>query len=129
MRVTWYYTDVFLAGDCVLIMADAKNSAKNTCFAHSFGVSGVIKPFTIKRWSTFLKSVDKWKDLVGYQADIARAFVRDHGGDISTLPVPEVGGCHETCYKYFTDSTKQKRGETNKEKELLAESVSKQGKT
>ena len=75
LRVTWYYTcRCFARGWYVLIMADVKNSAKNTCFAHCLGVSGVLKPFSIKRWNTFLKSVDKWTDLVGFQADKARAF-------------------------------------------------------
>ena len=36
-----------------------------------------IKPFTKTRWNTFLKSVDIRKDLVGNQANVAKAFLLD----------------------------------------------------
>ena len=93
---------------------------KNRCYAHVPGASGDIVPFTEKRWRTFLSAVDIWSDLVGNQADLARSFVRDHGLHCSAcesaLPVPETGGCHAVCYRYFTDSTKQKRAQTAKQK-------------
>ncbi|XP_071812536.1 uncharacterized protein [Apostichopus japonicus] len=97
------------------------NSSKNRCFAHCADVLEDIKPFTTARWTTFLKSVDIWKDLVGNQADIATAFLREHRSTcVLSLPIPEFGGCHNTCYRYFTDSSKQKRGKISKEKQLLA---------
>ncbi|XP_071815469.1 uncharacterized protein [Apostichopus japonicus] len=102
------------------------NSSKNRCFAHWADVLEDIKPFTTARWTTFLKSVDIWKDLVGNQADIATAFLREHRSTcvwfpcVLSLPIPEFGGCHNTCYRYFTDSSKQKRGKISKEKQLIA---------
>ena len=59
-----------------------------------------------------------------YQADFARAFLREHWDDvdISTLPVPNNGGCHEKCYKYFTDLSKLSRGENIKTKQAAEQS-------
>lgn len=102
-----------------------RNSSKNRCFAHCSSVSEDLKPFTTTRWNTFVSSVNIWKDLVGYQADIARAFLREVGPDalvdtaVVRLPVvvPEFGGYHPTCYRYFTDSSKQERGKLNKDKQ------------
>ncbi len=109
--------------------ADAKSyrdSSRNRCFAHCSSVSEDLKPFTSKRWNTFLSSVIIWKDLVGYQADIARAFLDEVQvgpdallGDTASLPVPEFGGYHPTCYRYFTDSSKQDRGKLNNEKQQI----------
>ena len=114
------------------------NTFQNKCFAHVPNVSGNIKPFTDKTWDTFLRGVNVWKDLVGHQAEIAKAFVRNHAvannvGDVHVtllhVPIPEIGGCHPICYKYFTDSTKQTRAKVAKEKqELSAGSCSISGK-
>ncbi|XP_072162941.1 LOW QUALITY PROTEIN: uncharacterized protein [Diadema setosum] len=94
------------------------------CFVHCSDVCEDLKPFTEKRWNTFLSSVKIWKDLVGCQADIARDFVQEFGSDALAsdadgdgLPIPEHGGFHPTCYRYFTDLSKQKRGKLNKEKQ------------
>ncbi|XP_071821662.1 uncharacterized protein [Apostichopus japonicus] len=104
-------------------MADHESCSKNACFAHCYGVSGILKPFTVTTWNTLLKSVTLWKDLVGYQADIASEFLRVNGDvDITTLPIPEHGGIHEKCYRYFTDSSKRKRGINNKKKDIVVES-------
>ena len=100
--------------------APGRHSADNRCFVHCSNVCEDLKPFTEKRWKTFLKSVQVWKDLVGFQADIARDFVQEFGDraadDGDGIPVPERGGFHPTCYRYFTDLSKIERGKLNKEK-------------
>ena len=63
-------------------------------------------------WSTYLRCVGIWKDLVGNQADIARCFIRDHGGiscRLEEIPIPDDGDYHRKCYNYYTDSSKQAR--------------------
>ena len=65
---------------------------------------GDIRPFKQTTWSTHLRCVGIWKDLVGMMADIARCF-QDHGGVsrcIEKIPVPEDGDFHRKCYNYFT---------------------------
>ena len=57
----------------------SENSSKITCYANSPDVFEDIKPFTTTRWNTFLKSVDIRKDLVGNQANVAKAFLLDRG--------------------------------------------------
>ena len=105
---------IVICRTCVYtIMSVSESSVGNRCILHCSSVSEVLKPFTEKRWNTFLNSVKVWKDLVGYQADIARDFVQGldvaEDEDITTLglAVPERGGYHQTCYRYFTDLSKQ----------------------
>lgn len=107
-------------------MSVARSLPDSKCFVHCSGVCEDLKPFTEKRWNTVLNSVTIWKNLVGYQADIARDFVQEVGsdalaadgdGDCLSLPVPQRGGFHPTCYRYFTDLSKQKRGKLNKERQ------------
>ena len=50
------------------------------CYAHVPGTTEDIMPFKRTTWSTYLRCVGIWKDLVGNQADIARCFIRDHSG-------------------------------------------------
>ena len=42
------------------------------CYAHVPGTTGDIMPFKRTTWSTYLRCVGIWKDLVGNRADIAR---------------------------------------------------------
>ena len=82
------------------------------CYAHVPGTTGDIMLFKRTTWSTYLRCVGIWKDLVGNQADIARCFIRDHGGvscRLEEIPIPDDGGYHRKCYNYFTDSSKQAR--------------------
>ena len=60
----------------------SENSSKITCYAHCPDVFEDIKPFTTTRWNTFLKSVDIRKDLVGNQANIAKAFLLDRSDTV-----------------------------------------------
>ena len=60
----------------------SENSSKITCYANCPDVFEDIKPFTTTRWNTFLKSVDIWKDLVGNQANVAKAFLLDRGDTV-----------------------------------------------
>ena len=55
------------------------SSRDRRCFVHCSDVCEDLKPFTEIRWNTFLNSVKIWRDLVGYQADIARNFVQKLG--------------------------------------------------
>ena len=82
------------------------------CYAHVPCTIGDIRPFKQTTWSTYLRCVGIWKDLVGNQADIARCFVQDHGGVsccLEEIPIPEDRGYHRKCYNYITDSSKQAR--------------------
>ena len=81
------------------------------CYAHVPETTGDM-PFKRTTWSTYLRCVGIWKDLVGNQADIARCFIRDHGGiscGLEEIPIPDDGGYYRKCYNYFTDSSKQAR--------------------
>ena len=60
----------------------SENSAKITCYVNCPDVFEYIKPFTTTRWNTFLKSVDIRKDLVGNQANVAKAFLLDRGNTV-----------------------------------------------
>ena len=94
--------------------------SNNRCYAHLPNVLGDIRPFKEATWSTYLRRVEIWKDLVGNQADIARCFVRDHGGvtcRLDEIPIPEDDGYHRKCYNYFTDSSKQARAAKKKQNE------------
>ena len=64
-----------------------KKSSENSskifpCYANCPDVFEDIKPFTTTRWNTFLKSVDIRKDLVGNQANVAKAFLLDRGDTV-----------------------------------------------
>ena len=90
-------------------------------YAHVPGTTGDIGPFKRTTWST---CVGIWKDLVGNQADIARCFIRNHGGvscGLEEIPIPDDGGYHRKCYSYFTDSSKQARA-LKKKQEINATS-------
>lgn len=71
------------------------NSTKIRCYAHLQGVVGDIIPFKESTWSTYWRCVGIWRELVGNQAEIARCFVKEDGGN------------HSKCYNYFTDFSKQ----------------------
>ena len=60
-------------------MSVSGSSPQRRCFVHCSGVIEDLKPFTEKRWSKVLNSVQIWKDLVGFPADIARDFVQEFG--------------------------------------------------
>ena len=60
----------------------SENSSKITCYANCPDVFEDTKPFTTARWNTFLKSVDIRKDLVGNQANVAKAFLLDRGDTV-----------------------------------------------
>lgn len=98
------------------------NSSNIRCYGHLQGVVGDIIPFKESTWSTQLRCVGIWNDLVGNQAEIARCFVKDHGNDsyLDEMAKPEDGGYHRTCYNYFTDSSKQVRPVKKKQKEGMS---------
>ena len=82
------------------------------CYANVPGTTGDIMAFKRTTWSTYLRCVGIWKDLVGNQADIARCFIRDHDGvscGLEEIAIPDDGGYHRKCYNYFTDSSKHLR--------------------
>lgn len=93
------------------------NSSNIRCYAHLQNVVGDIIPFKESTWSTYLRCVGIWKQLVGNQAEIARCFVKNHGSDqprsqgislgcdffLDKIAIPEDGGYHRKCYNYFTD--------------------------
>lgn len=104
----------------VAINSSTSKTSNIRCYAHLPLVLGDIRPFKEATWSTYLRCVGIWKDLVGNQADIARCFVRDHGGvacRLDEIPIPEDGGYHRKCYNYFTDSSKQVRAVKKKQEE------------
>ena len=104
----------------VAINSSTSKTSNIRCYAHLPLVLGDIRPFKEATWSTYLRCVGIWKDLVGNQADIARCFVHDHGGvtcRLDEIPIPEDGGYHRKCYNYFTDSSKQVRAVKKKQEE------------
>ena len=60
----------------------SENSSKITSYAHCPDVFEDIKPSITTRWNVFLKSVDIWKDLVGNQANVAKAFLLDRSDTV-----------------------------------------------
>ena len=104
--------------------SDDESSLK--CICHDTNVKEkTVKPFTVTRWASFLKSVGVWQGLIGSRADIAKDFIAQYGG-YTDIAVPPGAGCHDRCHNYFTDSSKQKRGRMEKRKYEEA-STSKEG--
>ncbi|KAJ8049553.1 hypothetical protein HOLleu_02339 [Holothuria leucospilota] len=70
-----------------------------------------IVPFSSKTWSKFLQFVEKWKSLLGEQAQIAKEFIAKQASDsdITTLTLPQHGGFYQACYSRFTDSQRVDR--------------------
>ena len=97
------------------------NSSNIRCYAHLQNVVGDI-PFKESTWSTYLRCVGIWKELVGNQAEIARCFVKDYGSDscLEEIAIPEDGGYHRKYYNYLMDSSKQARAVKKKQKEDMS---------
>ena len=62
-----------------------------TCLAHISNAVDEVKPFSETRWSSFLRSVNAWKELSGRAADIA-TFSDSHA---DLVHVDVVVGCTE----------------------------------
>ena len=88
-------------------------SAKSLrCYAHVSGTTGDIILLNAQLGPHTYVVLGFGKIWGGNQANIARCFIRDHGGvscGLEEIPIPDDGGYHRKCYNYFTYSSKQAR--------------------